>query len=61
MWTRVQEVAQVNAEGKLEMVPKLAASWGADHRVIDGATLAQFSNTWKAYVEQPERLLLHLH
>ena len=41
-------------------VPKMAVSWGADHRVIDGATLARFSNTWKALLEAPEHLLLHL-
>lgn len=57
---RVREVAQVGKDGSLEMVPRLAASWGADHRVIDGATLAHFSNSWKAYLEEPERLLLHL-
>ena len=57
---RVREVAQVGQDGRLEMVPRLAASWGADHRVIDGATLAHFSNSWKAFVEEPERLLLHL-
>ncbi|CAL8463419.1 g2953 [Coccomyxa elongata] len=57
---KVREVARVGKDGRLEMVPRLAASWGADHRVIDGATLASFSNSWKAYVEEPERLLLHL-
>ncbi len=54
-------MAQLGKYGELEMVPMLAASWGADHRVIDGATLARFSNSWKAFVEEPERLLLHLH
>jgi len=28
-------------------------SWGADHRVIDGGTLARFSNKWKEYMEDP--------
>ncbi|EIE27558.1 hypothetical protein COCSUDRAFT_55557 [Coccomyxa subellipsoidea C-169] len=58
---KVRDVAQQGKYGELEMVPMLAASWGADHRVIDGATLARFSNSWKAFVEEPERLLLHLH
>lgn len=35
-------------------------SWSADHRVIDGATMAIFSNLWKLYVESPEAMLLHL-
>ena len=28
-------------------------SWAGDHRVIDGATMANFSNAWKGYLEKP--------
>ncbi|PNH10452.1 Lipoamide acyltransferase [Tetrabaena socialis] len=41
-------------------VSLMPVSWGADHRVVDGAALAAFSNTWKALLESPERLLLTL-
>lgn len=34
-------------------------SWSADHRVIDGATVAKFSNTWKKYLENPSLMLAH--
>jgi len=32
-------------------------SWSADHRVIDGATVAKFSNLWKSYIENPSIIL----
>jgi len=32
-------------------------SWAADHRVIDGATIARFSNAWKSYIETPTLML----
>lgn len=33
---------------------------GADHRVLDGATVAKFCNEWKQLIEKPELLVLHL-
>ena len=33
-------------------------SFGCDHRVLDGATVARFSNKWKEYMENPENMLL---
>nr|CAD1828491.1 unnamed protein product [Ananas comosus var. bracteatus] len=33
---------------------------GADHRVVDGATVARFCNEWKLLIEKPELLLLHM-
>ncbi|XP_014251784.1 lipoamide acyltransferase component of branched-chain alpha-keto acid dehydrogenase complex, mitochondrial [Cimex lectularius] len=34
-------------------------SWAADHRVIDGATMARFANVWRDYVENPLYLMLN--
>ena len=52
------------AIGKLQTVPRyiegqlserkvINVSYGCDHRVIDGATAARFSNTWKQLIENP--------
>ena len=57
---RVRNVVRAAPGGGFETASVLAASWGADHRVVDGATLAHFSNAWKALLEEPRRLLLHL-
>ena len=35
-------------------------SFGADHRVVDGAAVAAFANSFKRLMEDPARLLLHL-
>ncbi|KAI8873041.1 hypothetical protein GQ42DRAFT_160819 [Ramicandelaber brevisporus] len=44
------------------VVPKeiLRASWSADHRVIDGATLARFVRTWKELIEKPFGLIARM-
>lgn len=52
------------AIGKLQSVPKfkngelverktINVSYGCDHRVVDGATVARFSNHWKQLIENP--------
>jgi len=65
------EVA-IGAIGKIQLLPRYDAnkqlvprniiqfSWSADHRVIDGATMARFSNLVKNYLEKPSTLLLEL-
>lgn len=45
---------------QVQAVSVLPISWGGDHRVLDGATLARFSNRWKYYMESPTSMLLHL-
>ena len=56
----------IGAVGKIQRLPRFVGdsdeveeanimqiSWGGDHRVVDGATMARFSNQWKAYLESP--------
>ncbi|KAL0027069.1 hypothetical protein WJX79_003187 [Trebouxia sp. C0005] len=57
---KVRHLPRFAADGEVEKAALLNISWGADHRVLDGATLAEFSNRWKQHIEQPDRLLLRL-
>ncbi|KAJ2080294.1 hypothetical protein H4R24_003169 [Coemansia sp. RSA 988] len=45
-----------------KVVPKhiLVASWSADHRVVDGATMARFAVFYKRLLEHPEIMLANL-
>eukprot|EP00013_Stygamoeba_regulata_P024311 CAMPEP_0177664420 /NCGR_PEP_ID=MMETSP0447-20121125/20484_1 /TAXON_ID=0 /ORGANISM="Stygamoeba regulata, Strain BSH-02190019" /LENGTH=500 /DNA_ID=CAMNT_0019170391 /DNA_START=150 /DNA_END=1652 /DNA_ORIENTATION=+ len=63
------EVA-IGAIGKLQLLPRFDAdgnvipthiinfSWSADHRVIDGATIARFSQLMSDYLTQPGKMLM---
>lgn len=57
---KVRYLPRFAANGEVEKAALLNISWGADHRILDGATLAEFSNKWKQFIEQPDRLLLRL-
>eukprot|EP00475_Leptophrys_vorax_P002641 TRINITY_DN11483_c0_g2_i2.p1 TRINITY_DN11483_c0_g2~~TRINITY_DN11483_c0_g2_i2.p1 ORF type:complete len:399 (-),score=7.29 TRINITY_DN11483_c0_g2_i2:257-1312(-) len=57
---RVHSVPRFDASGAVVPVAVMNVSWSADHRVLDGATLAAFSSRWKEYIECPAKLLLHL-
>lgn len=61
------------ALGKAQRLPRFDAhqqvvgrtimpiSWSADHRIVDGATVARFTQRWRELVERPAAgLLLHL-
>lgn len=62
----------IGALGKIQRLPRfdeqdnviaasiLSVSWAADHRVVDGVTMAKFSQLWKHYVENPSQLLVGL-
>jgi 2-oxoisovalerate dehydrogenase E2 component (dihydrolipoyl transacylase) len=61
------------ALGKIQRLPRfgkdsdevvsrslMTASWAGDHRILDGATMARFVNSWKGYLENPDTMLAHL-
>lgn len=45
-----------NENGAIEPQKLACFSWSADHRVIDGATMARFSNRVKELIENPSNL-----
>lgn len=61
----------IGAIGKTKIVPRFGAkdeivkahiihvSFSADHRIIDGVTMASFTNLWKRYLENPNLFLLY--
>ena len=51
-----------NKKGEYELKPEevATASFSADHRVVDGATVARFFSEWKRLVEDPSIMLLNL-
>ena len=62
----------IGAIGKVQILPRfdehdqvikahiVKVSWSADHRVLDGATIARFSNLMKDYLEEPGSMILDL-
>jgi len=57
---KVQKLPRFNSDGQVEAVHIVNISWSADHRVIDGATMARFGNMWKNLLENPALLLAEL-
>ncbi|MBL1378672.1 2-oxo acid dehydrogenase subunit E2 [Zobellella iuensis] len=57
---RLQRLPRFDEAG--EVVPRqlMTVCWSADHRVIDGATLARFNECWRQYLERPELMLVQL-
>ncbi len=57
---KTQTLPRFDADGQVTARQIMAISWSGDHRVIDGGTIARFSNQWKAYLEDPASMLLDL-
>ena len=58
---RVQALPRYDPKtGALVKQHIMSISWGGDHRVVDGAAIAQFHNSWKKLLEQPSRMIMKL-
>jgi len=57
---KIYTVPRYSPQGELLPTPVMNVSWSADHRCIDGATMARFSNMWKEYLESPASMLLDM-
>nr|ANM86809.1 branched-chain alphaketoacid dehydrogenase E2 [Stygiella incarcerata] len=58
---RVRRLPRFDENGNVHAEEILPISVSADHRIIDGATLVRFINTFKEMVENPMSIMLHLH
>ncbi|XP_075155488.1 dihydrolipoamide branched chain transacylase E2 [Haematobia irritans] len=56
---RTKVVPRFNEKDEIVKAYIMSVSWSADHRVIDGVTMASFSNLWKKYLENPALFLLN--
>lgn len=57
---KIQKLPRFDQDNKVVAAEILTVSWAADHRVVDGVTMAKFSNLWKYYVENPINLMIEV-
>lgn len=57
---KVQTLPRFDSKGHVVARSIMQVSWSGDHRVIDGGTIARFTNLWKKYLEEPSSMLLAL-
>ncbi len=57
---RIQKLPRPDEHNELHIRQIINVSWSGDHRVIDGGTIARFTNEWKGLLEEPQRMLLTL-
>lgn len=56
---RIQKIPRFDDDGDIYPASIVNVNIGADHRVVDGASVARFCNDWKLLIEKPELLMLH--
>ena len=56
----MQTLPRFDQDGEVIAAKIINVSWAGDHRMIDGATLARFSNKCKEYLQDPVRMLMSM-
>ena len=57
---RIKKLPRFDHNNNVVASHVMQVSWSADHRVIDGATMANFSNLVKKYIENLSALIMDL-
>lgn len=55
-----QVLPRFDENGNVAKAHVIRVNWSADHRVIDGATVARFSNVWKSFVNNPATMIVNM-
>ncbi|ORY98354.1 2-oxoacid dehydrogenases acyltransferase-domain-containing protein [Absidia repens] len=57
---KMRKLPRFDHDGRVVAKEILPISWSADHRIIDGATMTRFGNSWKELIENPALLTSEL-
>ena len=57
---KIRSVPAFDEEGQVVEKHICNFSWSADHRVIDGATMARAAELVRGFVEEPDSMVMHL-
>lgn len=57
---KIQVLPRFDENGNVAKAHVIRVNWSADHRVIDGATVARFSNVWKSFVNNPATMIVNM-
>ncbi|TKR59792.1 hypothetical protein L596_029414 [Steinernema carpocapsae] len=58
---QIEKLPRFDMNGNVYPAHLVKVSWAADHRFVDGATMARFSNLWKEYLENPILMVSEMH
>ncbi|MFT5164672.1 MAG: 2-oxoisovalerate dehydrogenase E2 component (dihydrolipoyl transacylase), partial [Alteromonadaceae bacterium] len=57
---KLQKLPRFNDAGEVVARQIMQISWSGDHRIIDGGTIARFSNLWIDYLEDPTNMIAEM-